>query len=58
MIVVTVGEMTFYKAIVIQPDIFCSEIVDERHFQTIEEAEQYKREVTANTGLLCTVYQM
>lgn len=58
MSVVTVGEMTFYKAIVIQPDIFCSEIMDERHFQTAEEAEQYKREVTANTGLLCTVCQM
>lgn len=58
MIVVTVGKVTFYKAIVIQPDIFGSEIVDERHFKTAEEAERYKRDVTADTGLLCTVCQM
>ena len=58
MIVITVGTVTFYKAIVIKPDIFYSEIVDERHFQTAEEAELFKREVTADTGLLCTVCQM
>ncbi len=58
MIAVTIGTVTFYKAIVILPDIFGSEIVDERHFKTAEEAEQYKRDVTADTGLLCTVCQM
>lgn len=58
MMVVTVGTVTFYKAIVIKPDIFGSEIVDERHFRTVEDAERFKREVTADTDLLCTVCQM
>lgn len=56
---VTVIEMvTFYKAIVIEPGIFGSVIVDERHFKTAEQAEQFKREVTADTNLLCMVCQM
>lgn len=58
MMVLTVGTVTFYKAIVIQPDIFGSVIVDERHFKTIEQAEQFKKEVTADTGLLCIMCQM
>lgn len=58
MVIVSVGTVTFYKAIVIKPDIFCSEIVDERHFKTAEEVEQFKREVTNNTDLLCIVCQM
>ncbi len=55
---VFIGTVTFYKAIVIQPDIFDSVIVDERHFKTAEQAEQFKREVTADTDLLCMVCQM
>lgn len=55
---VFIGTITFYKAIVIQPDIFGSVIVDERHFKTAEHAEQFKREVTADTDLLCMVCQM
>lgn len=55
---VFIGTVTFYKAIVIQPDIFGSVIVDERHFKTAEQAEQFKREVTADTDLLCMVCQM
>lgn len=58
MMVVTVGSVTFFKAIVIKTDIFGSEIIDERHFKTVEEAEQYKRDVIADTGLLCVVCQM
>lgn len=50
---VVIRTVTFYKAIVIQSDIFGSVIVDERHFKTAEQAEQFKREVTAGTDLLC-----
>lgn len=58
MMVLTVETVTFYKAIVIEPDVFGSVIADERHFKTVEQAEQFKREVTANTNLLCIVCQM
>lgn len=32
----------FYTVIVIKPDVFESQIVDERHFGTYEEAECFK----------------
>lgn len=32
---------TFYTAIIIRLDLFCSTIINERHFGTFEEADDY-----------------
>lgn len=56
--VIVIEMVTFYKAIVIEPGIFDSVIVDERHFKTAEQAEQFKKEVTADNDLLCIICQM
>ena len=42
---VTFYKATFYKAIVIAVDLFESQIVDERHFKTEDEAENFKRDI-------------
>lgn len=61
--VLLVGEVrevkTFYKAIVIKPDLFASAIVDEKHFSTMEQAQEFKEWVTSGSDdLMCIVYQM
>lgn len=61
--VLLVGEVktvqTFYKAIVIKPDLFDSAIVDEKHFPTMEQAQEFKEWVTSGSGdLMCIVCQM
>lgn len=44
----------FYSVIVIKPDVFESEIVDERHFGTYEEAEWFKLNTALNhKDLIC-----
>lgn len=49
----------FFKAIVIKPDVFGSEIVDEKHFRTREDAERFKLNVMQdNDDLLCMICQM
>jgi len=41
-IMLLVVEKTYFKAIVIKIGLFFSEIVDERHFSTEKEAEEFK----------------
>ena len=44
----------FYVVIVIKPDVFESQIVDERHFSTYEEAEWFKLNMALNhKDLIC-----
>lgn len=38
----------FFTVIVVKPDVFESEIVDERHFGTYEEAEWFKLRMALN----------
>lgn len=46
----------FYTVIVIKPDVFESQIVDERHFGTYEEAELFKlRMALDHKDLVCVV---
>ncbi len=46
----------FYTVIVIKPDVFESEIVDERHFGTYEETELFKLNMALNhRDLVCVV---
>lgn len=53
-VVVLNGE--FYTVIVIKPDVFESQIVDERHFGTYEEAELFKLQMALNhRDLICVV---
>lgn len=49
----------FFKAIVVKPDIFGSKIVDEKHFQTKEDAERFKLDIMqSRNDLLCVVCKM
>jgi len=49
----------FFKAIVVKPDIFGSKIVDEKHFQTKEDAERFKLDIIqSHNDLLCVVCKM
>lgn len=44
----------FYTVIVVKPDMFESQIVDERHFGTYEEAELFKLQMALNQrDLIC-----
>lgn len=44
----------FYAVIVIKPDIFESQIVDERHFGTYEEVEAFKLNMAlTHRDLIC-----
>lgn len=38
----------YYTVVAIQFDLFESQIIDEKHFATLEEAEQYKRKTDIN----------
>lgn len=56
---IVIETVTFYKAIVIEIDLFESRIIDERHFRTKEEAEQFQIEIVLNhNNMVCIVYQM
>lgn len=56
---IVVKYVEFYKVIVIKPEIFGSEIVDERHFRTKEEAAQFQMEVVMNhNDLICVSCQI
>lgn len=53
---VVVLNSEFYTVIVIKPDVFESQIVDERHFGTYEEAELFKlRMALDHKDLVCVV---
>lgn len=54
---VVIGEITFFKAVVVKIDLFCSQIVDERHFSTMKEARQFSDEVEKG-GFVCIVCEM
>ena len=44
----------FFTVIVVKPDVFESQIVDERHFSTYEEAEWFKLNMALNhKDLIC-----
>ncbi len=46
----------FFTVIVVKPDMFESQIVDERHFGTYEEAEWFKLNMALNhRDLICVV---
>lgn len=46
----------FFTVIVVKPDIFESQIVDERHFGTYEEVELFKLNMALNhRDLICVV---
>lgn len=48
----------FYTVIVIKPDVFESQIVDERHFGTYEEAEIFKLQMALNhRDLVCVTVE-
>lgn len=47
----------YYTVVAIQFDLFESKIIDEKHFATLEEAEQYKRE-TDNNNVSCIIGYM
>lgn len=48
-----VAVKTFYKVITINIDVFESQIIDERHFTSREEAEVYKESVESdNTAVI------
>ncbi len=49
---------SFYKVIVLNIDIFESEIVDEKHFQNSQEARQYCDNIRKNTGNMAFVVKM
>lgn len=51
---VVVLNSEFYSVIVIKPDVFESQIIDERHFGTYEEAELFKLQMALNhRDLIC-----
>ncbi|WP_304522783.1 hypothetical protein [Bacteroides acidifaciens] len=46
----------FFTVIVVKPNVFESQIVDERHFSTYEEAEWFKLQIALNhKDLICVV---
>lgn len=46
----------FYTAVVVQLDVFESRIIDERHFATKEEAEEFQiKTVQNNDNIYCFV---
>ncbi len=50
---------TFFKVLVIRPDTFRSIIVDERHFATLQEAEQFKQDILhKHDNVTCVICQM
>ncbi len=50
---------TFFKVLVIRPDIFGSEIVDEQHFSTQQQAEQFKQDTLHKyNDVICVICQM
>lgn len=52
-----VGEVTFFKVVVVKIDVFCSQIMDEKHFSTMKEARQFSDEVEKD-GFICIVCEM
>lgn len=46
----------FFTVIVIKPDVFESQIVDERHFSTYEEANSFRfRTILEHEDLICVM---
>lgn len=49
----------FYTVIVIKPDVFESQIVDERHFSTYEDAEWFTIHIAINhSDLICVICEL
>lgn len=47
---------TFFKAIVIQIDLFESKIINEQHFKTLREAQTFKEGIVSeDNGLVCAI---
>lgn len=54
----TVSNSEFYSVIVIKPDVFESQIVDERHFSTYKEAKSFRfRTILEHEDLICVMYE-
>ncbi len=55
-----VAEKPYFKAIVIKVGLFCSEIVDERHFSTEKEAQDFKvvTETYFGDDMICVICKM
>lgn len=50
---------TFFKVLVIRPDTFRSIIVDEQHFATLQQAEQFKEDILHKyDDVICVICQM
>lgn len=50
---------TFFKVLVIKPDIFGSEIVNEQHFATQQQAEQFKKDILHKyDDVICVICKM
>lgn len=50
------GVRSFYTVVVVEVDMFESSIVDERHFGSMKEAEQFKSSLTGGLqGLICEI---
>lgn len=59
MVIISTETVTFFKAIVIKIGFFESQIVDERHFKTKEEATRFQMNMILNhDDMVCMVYQM
>lgn len=49
----------FFKVLVIRPDIFGSIIVDEQHFATLQQAEQFKEDILHKyDDVICVICKM
>lgn len=49
----------FFKVLVIRPDIFGSEIINEQHFATQQQAEQFKEDILhKHDNVICVICQM
>lgn len=49
----------FFKVLVIRPDIFGSEIINEQHFATQQQAEQFKQDILHKyDDVICVICQM
>jgi len=51
-----ISNITFYKAIVLKIDILESSIIDEQHFQTLQEAESFASGCPSD--VICVIIQM
>lgn len=59
MVIIDMETVTFFKAIVIKIGLLESQIVDEKHFKTREEATRFQMQTILNhNDMVCMVYQM